>query len=112
MTLDDIAILDAIRAETQESGWKFCKCSKVIAVIARSQGMYTDDLRNALVDEMDWDNEVLNSIYQRIINMAKEKRLIVSQGNLGGDDFGPAHPKLTECSLTANGLQLLNDRKD
>lgn len=112
MTIDDIAILDAICTETEESGWKFCKCAKVIALVARSHGMYTDALQNALVDEEDWDNEVLDSIYGRIINMAKEKRLVVAQGNLGGQDFGPAHPKLTECSLTAIAIQLLNDRND
>jgi hypothetical protein len=109
MTIDDIAILDAIRTETEKSGWKFCKCAKVIASVARSHGMNTNSLQNALVDEEDWENEVLDSIYQRIINMAKEKRLVVSQGNLGGPDFGPAHPKLTECGLTDIGLQLLND---
>ena len=49
MTIDDIAILDAIQAETQESGRKFCKCSNVIAFVAHSQGMYTDELQNALV---------------------------------------------------------------
>jgi hypothetical protein len=110
MTIDDIAILDAIRTVTEKSGRKFCKCAKVIALVARSHGMHTDALQNALIDEEAWENEVLDSIYQRIIRMAKEKRLVVSQGNLGGPDFGPAHPKLTECSLTATGFQLLNDR--
>jgi hypothetical protein len=110
MTIDDITILDAIRRETGESGWKFCKCAKVIALVARSNGVYTDALQNALVDEEAWENDVLNSIYQRIINMAKAKRLVIAQGNLGGQDFGPAHPRLTECSLTAIGLELLNNR--
>ena len=109
MRIDDLAILNAIQTETKESGLKFCKCAKVIALVARSRGVYTDALQNTLVDEENWENEVLDSIYQRIINMAKEKRLVVSQGNLGGQGFGPAHPRLTECSLTAIGLQLLND---
>lgn len=112
MKIDEIAILDAIRTETEESGRKFCKTAKVIALVARSHGIYTDALQNALVDEEDWDNEVLDSIYERIINMANEKRLVVAQGNLGGPDFGPSHPKLTECRLTDIGLQLLNDRHD
>lgn len=112
MTIDDIAILDAIRTETEESGRKFCKCANVIASVARSHGMHTEALQSALVDEEDWENEVLDSIYQRIINMAKEKRLVVAQGNLGGRDFDPAHPKLTECKLTAIGLQLLNNHHD
>jgi hypothetical protein len=73
--------------------------------------MLSDSLQDAFVDEEDWENEVLDSIYQRIINMANEKSLVVSQGSLGGPDFGPAHPKLTECGLTDIGLQLLTDHR-
>ncbi len=107
MTRDDFDILNAIRSETQRSGWKYCKCAKVIAAVAQSQGTYNDELQDALVDEESWENETLETIYQRLIGLVQKREHVVGQGNLGGHGYPPAHPKLTECALTPQGLQLL-----
>ncbi|MCD0459086.1 hypothetical protein [Roseiconus lacunae] len=108
MTPDDFDILNAIRLESQRSGWKYCKCAKVIATVAQSQGTYDDDLQDALVDEESWENETLASIYEKLIGLANEREHVVGQGNLGGHGCPPAHPKLTECALTSQGLQILD----
>ncbi len=112
MIPDDFEILNAIRMESQRSGWKFCKCAKVIAAVAQSQGTYDDDLQDALVDEESWQSETLETIYQRLIGLANKREHVVGQGNLGGHGCPPAHPKLTECALTPQGLQLFERKLD
>jgi len=112
VTNDDYSILEAIRLESQRSGWKFCKCAKVIAAVAQSQGMYDNKLQDALVEEEFWDNETLDRIYGQIISLASKRDWVVGQGNLGLQGVPPAHPKLTECALTPQGQAKLDERPD
>ncbi len=110
LTADDWEILSAIQTEATLTGWKYCKCSSVIASVAKSQGKYTERLKQLLVDEEQWQDPILDCIYQRIIALARSGKLLTSQGNLGSGEFGPAHPKLTECALTADGIRCLKLR--
>ncbi len=112
LTAEDWEILRAVESEATLTGWKYCKCSDVIASVAKSQGQFTERLKQSLADEEQWQDPELHRIYQRIIALAREGRFLTSQGNLGGDEFGPAHPKLTECAITAEGIQSLKHRKD
>lgn len=102
-----LVTLRAIDAEHRARGGLFVKCNWVMLRALEMHGALTDAASNQLRDEsLPWDKPLVDA-YDSLVNIVREGQLAEGQGNFGGDDYPPAHPKFVECRLTEAGRRLL-----
>lgn len=106
MNPKQIAILQAVLHETERSGWRFCKCSRVLALAAESLGDFDTDARRRLFTEGAANARGIEELYAILIDLAENTAFLKGQGNLGSVDCGAADPLFTECCLTQQGKLL------
>ena len=107
MNPKQIAILQAVSRETERSGWRYCKCSRVLALAAESLGDLDADSRRRLFTEGAANSRGIEELYAILIDLAENTAFLKGQGNLGCDDCGAADPMFTECCLTRQGKALV-----
>ncbi len=95
----------------------FCKCANVLRRLALLSG--NADLQHLLESWLDLEDDGMDypdgktmrfeepiRLYNQLIIAIKDGTYITGQGNIGDEEFSPAHPKYVECRLTKAGLQI------
>jgi hypothetical protein len=108
MTTEQKAILNATSIEAARSGWRFVKCARVLASAAELLDFMDDDSRRWLFTEGTRNTSKVEALYDVLIALSRETKLLEGQGNFGDVDCGPADPLFTECALTASGEELVS----
>ncbi|HEX7260504.1 MAG TPA: hypothetical protein VF258_01700 [Luteolibacter sp.] len=107
MTFEQIAILQAVAAESKRIGWSYCKCACVIAHAAESLEILKPESYPRLFTEGMENAPEITALYDELISLIRETDLLHGQGNLGDDENPPADPLFTECALSENGTEFL-----
>lgn len=110
------AIVRAIAAENtgKRARSSFCKCNRVLLLIAQAQEPPDPLVAEWLMDEtLALDEDLwarLEAFYDPFVAAVQAGRVCEGQGNFGGaDEYGdwaPAHPKFLEVRLTGYGMRL------
>ncbi len=109
-------LLEAARAEGSDPPTaKFVRSAKVIKRALQKAGDLSAASRRALADDDSETTPAVERYYDVLVRLVQwDQPLLEGQGNFGGmcyghPDYPPAHPKYTECRITARGVQYLAD---
>ena len=95
--------------ECARSASGFCKFAKVLGRVAEVDPAAPAGWETWLFDErVEWSDESVEWCDQ-FVALVVAGEFVEGQGNFGGDDYPPAHPKFLECRATAKGRALIAD---
>ena len=94
---------------------RFVKSANVIRQVLEDQGRL-DAVAEAYLQQKEHEHSEAEVIYdvivQLVLNKSGQPNYLEGQGNFGGGSpaHPPAHPRFTDCRITARGIEYL-DRK-